>query len=44
MMNQVCRWHFIEDLSESTPEIVEARTKSYYTRFHRPEVLAFLSP
>lgn len=25
--------HFIEDLPESTQEVVEARTKSYYTRF-----------
>lgn len=25
--------HFIEDLPESTQEIVEARTKQYYTRF-----------
>jgi dynactin-5 len=29
--------HFIEDLPESTQEVVEARTKSYYTRFQAVE-------
>ncbi|KAH9174965.1 dynactin subunit p25 [Lactarius sanguifluus] len=29
--------HFIEDLPESTQEVVEARTKSYYTRFQALE-------
>ena len=29
----VCPGRFIEDLPASTPEIVEAQTKQYYTRF-----------
>lgn len=29
--------HFVEDLPESTQEVVEANTKSYYTRFQPTE-------
>lgn len=29
--------HFVEDLPESTQEVVEARTKSYYARFQPAE-------